>query len=227
MVHLPLSRQSRSGFTLIELLVVIAIIAILAAILFPVFAQAREKARGIACLSNCKQIGTAQMMYMQDNDEIIMFWRNVPTSRTLDEQVRGSWVNIIQPYMKSGGDSRDLATASALQEPRGAMACPSFEYANILKAASSPGCVSNSYKSPTAVLAHYGMSFQYTNTSGTAGASATTNRYFNWAGSGWGTSGGQDVALTLPYGDVRRPAETVNISDGVTIIRSTTGGTPR
>ncbi|MBC7807537.1 MAG: prepilin-type N-terminal cleavage/methylation domain-containing protein, partial [Akkermansiaceae bacterium] len=59
----------KSGFTLIELLVVIAIIAILAAILFPVFAQAREKARQISCLSNQKQIGIAMMMYVQDYDE--------------------------------------------------------------------------------------------------------------------------------------------------------------
>jgi prepilin-type N-terminal cleavage/methylation domain-containing protein/prepilin-type processing-associated H-X9-DG protein len=63
------SRRRSSAFTLIELLVVIAIIAILAAILFPVFAQAREKARAISCLSNLKQIGTATMMYMQDYDE--------------------------------------------------------------------------------------------------------------------------------------------------------------
>ena len=61
--------NTRRGFTLIELLVVIAIIAILAAILFPVFAQAREKARGIACLSNEKQMGTSLMMYAQDYDE--------------------------------------------------------------------------------------------------------------------------------------------------------------
>ena len=62
-------RYTRRGFTLIELLVVIAIIAILAAILFPVFAQAREKARQTSCMSNLKQIGTAAYMYTSDYDE--------------------------------------------------------------------------------------------------------------------------------------------------------------
>src|SRR5215471_14245464 len=61
--------RKQIGFTLIELLVVIAIIAILAAILFPVFAQAREKARQTSCLSNTKQLGTAIIMYIQDYDE--------------------------------------------------------------------------------------------------------------------------------------------------------------
>ncbi|MBB6051267.1 DUF1559 domain-containing protein [Armatimonas rosea] len=65
------SLSSRSAFTLIELLVVIAIIAILAAILFPVFAQAREKARQASCLSNVKQLGLGAMMYAQDYDEIL------------------------------------------------------------------------------------------------------------------------------------------------------------
>jgi prepilin-type N-terminal cleavage/methylation domain-containing protein/prepilin-type processing-associated H-X9-DG protein len=65
-------RPSRNAFTLIELLVVIAIIAILAAILFPVFAQAREKARGISCLSNTKQSGLALAMYTQDYDETLL-----------------------------------------------------------------------------------------------------------------------------------------------------------
>jgi prepilin-type N-terminal cleavage/methylation domain-containing protein/prepilin-type processing-associated H-X9-DG protein len=63
------SRSGNYGFTLIELLVVIAIIAILAAILFPVFAQAREKARQASCTSNIKQITTAHLMYLQDYDE--------------------------------------------------------------------------------------------------------------------------------------------------------------
>src|SRR5262249_15795329 len=64
-------RTRRPAFTLIELLVVIAIFAILAAILFPVFAQARAKARQAACLSNMKQIGLGLMMYAQDYDETL------------------------------------------------------------------------------------------------------------------------------------------------------------
>src|SRR5450631_1137271 len=89
-----MSRSFRSAFTLIELLVVIAIIAILAAILFPVFAQAREKARAISCLSNIKQLGIAHMMYAQDYDETFTFgcpngwWQN-------------TWTLNVQPYVKN------------------------------------------------------------------------------------------------------------------------------
>lgn len=79
----------KSAFTLIELLVVIAIIAILAAILFPVFAQAREKARAIACLSNTKQAGLAFQMYIQDYDE------TCPTIGNLD------WWQLVNPYAKN------------------------------------------------------------------------------------------------------------------------------
>ena len=61
--------KKNKGFTLIELLVVIAIIAILAAILFPVFAQAREKARAASCESNIKQLSLGLLQYLQDNDE--------------------------------------------------------------------------------------------------------------------------------------------------------------
>jgi prepilin-type N-terminal cleavage/methylation domain-containing protein/prepilin-type processing-associated H-X9-DG protein len=98
----------RKAFTLIELLVVIAIIAILAAILFPVFAQAREKARAISCLSNAKQMGTAMMMYVQDYDETLFLYRNrIPNPFAGQAGIGTSsapltfWNQTLQPYIKN------------------------------------------------------------------------------------------------------------------------------
>jgi len=88
------STQTRNGFTLIELLVVIAIIAILAAILFPVFAKVREKARQTACLSNEKQLGMAYMEYVQDYDETFVF------STQFGDPAAG-WTSRVYPYVKS------------------------------------------------------------------------------------------------------------------------------
>ena len=86
----------RSGFTLIELLVVIAIIAILAAILFPVFAKAREKARAISCSSNERQIGLGLLQYIQDNDEFY------PNTNNRNANIN-NWAQDIFPYVKSVG----------------------------------------------------------------------------------------------------------------------------
>src|SRR6201993_3500680 len=88
-----MKRTNRSGFTLIELLVVIAIIAILAAILFPVFAQAREKARATSCMSNNKQISLSFSMYKQDYDE------TYPPA--VDPVTNLWWENMVTPYIKS------------------------------------------------------------------------------------------------------------------------------
>ena len=93
-------RKPRKAFTLIELLVVIAIIAILAAILFPVFAQARAKARSIACLSNFKQIGIGLAMYTQDYDETYPVC-NMTYKAADDFAAWGSWMQEVQPYIKS------------------------------------------------------------------------------------------------------------------------------
>jgi prepilin-type N-terminal cleavage/methylation domain-containing protein/prepilin-type processing-associated H-X9-DG protein len=91
------------GFTLIELLVVIAIIAILAAILFPVFAQARDKARSVTCLSNQKQLGLALMMYVQDYDEKMIPYNNLSMAAWMKDAQWGFWYNTITPYLKNSG----------------------------------------------------------------------------------------------------------------------------
>jgi len=100
--------MKKRAFTLIELLVVIAIIAILAAILFPVFAQAREKARQASCSSNLKQVGLAWTMYVQDYDEKIASannpagWGDCPTMP--DRSQFGGWEgNLLAPYIKNTG----------------------------------------------------------------------------------------------------------------------------
>jgi prepilin-type N-terminal cleavage/methylation domain-containing protein len=115
-----MTRRSRSGFTLIELLVVIAIIAILAAILFPVFARARAQARKATCASNLKQLGLAFLMYSQDYDETFpVHW---------DALRRGQWgdidvdvAQILYPYIKQG---MTTASGSNLQLGTGVWLCP-------------------------------------------------------------------------------------------------------
>ncbi|MFW6438179.1 MAG: DUF1559 domain-containing protein [Armatimonadota bacterium] len=102
----------RRGFTLIELLVVIAIIAILAAILFPVFARAREKARQTSCLSNMKQLGLGMMMYAQDYDERFgqesFYYRDMG----VDPYARAWFGDYIQPYVNN----------------RNVLECPSYSW---------------------------------------------------------------------------------------------------
>src|ERR1044072_7200814 len=114
--------RTRRGFTLIELLVVIAIIAILAAILFPVFAQAREKARQATCLSNLKQIGTGVVMYVQDYDEIY------PLSQYFTGGPAGSghqvsWQAEVYPYIKNDTAFRSASGTTQVWGQSGVFRC--------------------------------------------------------------------------------------------------------
>lgn len=113
--------KRKSAFTLIELLVVIAIIAILAAILFPVFAQARDKARQATCLSNQKQLGIALIMYVQDYDEAF------PMLQYFDSNgVPHDWGNAIYPYIKNGSGVSYSPTVTLYNGQGGIFSCPSF-----------------------------------------------------------------------------------------------------
>ncbi|MGV3720811.1 MAG: type II secretion system protein [Actinomycetota bacterium] len=123
------SSPKRRGFTLIELLVVIAIIAILASILFPVFAQAREAARKTTCISNMKQIGIGLTMYAGDNDQTLPWAAsNTTTSNNF------AWYQNIEPYVKSG-IARD---ASGAFTPNTFYSCPSYQNRTVPMAAGDP-----------------------------------------------------------------------------------------
>lgn len=207
-------RKAASAFTLIELLVVIAIIAILAAILFPVFAQAREKARAVSCLSNMKQIGTSVMMYAQDYDEAIVPWLKF---REFAGQPRGQrlWVGLLQPYTKNGGN----------QPADGIFKCPSWSVEQVKKGAHAADCYPGEmdpYLPFTEVWSNYGMVFQM------KGDCLTDP---DWAGTCDGSQASPIFAYpgSLAYPDadggkttylaeVKRPSDTALVGDGYTAV---------
>jgi len=197
--------STRKGFTLIELLVVIAIIAILAAILFPVFAQAREKARAIACLSNTKQIALAVMQYEQDYDE--------KTPNGINPYGGGQgWAGQIFTYVKAA----DAFKCPDDSSPTSAGVVPyhssSFAYNSQVSIACagpangfSPNCSPDSvslagYNAPasTVLLAEVYQNMGFDITRGVAAASASNTwgddypPYFGGSGGGYGIGGAYD-----------------------------------
>ncbi len=210
--------MKRRAFTLIELLVVIAIIAVLAAILFPVFAQAREKARAATCLSNEKQLALGVLMYAQDYDETIIPWRT-QIEYTGEPQAQRFWVYKIQPYIKSGG---------SYNPPGGVFTCPSWSQAKIGLAASKPDCDGSDLSfffqpppNPIQIYSHYGLATEspylmswvtgapYPNCGTPQDPCADSPGSLSWVA---------PRGITRALADIRRPASTVFIGDGVSML---------
>ncbi len=215
--------KSQTGFTLIELLVVIAIIAILAAILFPVFAQAREKARGISCLSNGKQMGTAVLMYAQDYDETVLPWlatREYP-GQTSNERL---WMYKMQPYVKN-------ATFKVGQQtPNGMFSCPSWSQMRLQNAAKAADCDNDNlatYFPATSMYSHYGMAYNNADTTCASGLTDVATNTCDACGTqdnpcyhepGSYIPAPPAAPTIVNFASVVRPAETTIIGDGVTMV---------
>jgi prepilin-type N-terminal cleavage/methylation domain-containing protein len=210
------------AFTLIELLVVIAIIAILAGILFPVFAQAKEAAKQTACLSNTKQLGVSQLLYSGDFDDTVIPSNTArdqegdPQLAPVADQVAGSWTNTIQPYVKNAQ----------------VLFCPSFSESNLKRAMDDPACDGNgsagSGWSGTLppkdgrYLSSYGVAKHAVYWSCDAGVNSPTQPYANYPGSGWtfNYDSGNYEYKTLNLSEVVETARTANIGDAFTAVNA-------
>ncbi|RYG46438.1 prepilin-type N-terminal cleavage/methylation domain-containing protein [bacterium] len=222
----------KRAFTLIELLVVIAIIAILAAILFPVFAQAKEAAKATVVLSNQKQIALGSMMYQSDNDDLLQSYI-LRTGPNVDPWRRDivSWVQQLEPYLKNGAPTYtpSNATPSGIK-PNGIQYSATWDQGKWQKAAELPDCDGAGALAawvPVKVIhSHYGMSFPANNVGWNAqvwGAADTTagvpeNPIYALAGSYLPRYLPEQLVQnhTMSSNSVVRPAETALVTDGFT-----------
>lgn len=210
-------RHMQAAFTLIELLTVIAIIAVLAAILFPVFNQAREAARSTACLSNTRQIGQAALLYMQDYDEVLVAWRTCPVRTqdgvvacSLPDQVKSLWTTTLQPYVKSTQ----------------VLLCPSYTDAGVQSAMDQADCDGDGTPGSGAAnldlvvpmdayFSHYGLAQRAAYNVGMCDTDGSMP-YVNYPGSGWTSSGGFYHFQPESLSRIVESARTAFVGDGLT-----------
>ena len=191
------NRKVRSGFTLIELLVVIAIIAILAAILFPVFARARENARRSSCQSNLKQIGLGILQYSQDYDEKYPMANSHVVAAT--PQNPGGWADASQPYLKSTQIFQcPSETTSPSSDPDNVGYCDYFYNAMLSWNGQSGGNQRYNVGLSQAAL----ESTSLTVMAGDAGANLNGSGTSRTRSNGYDCNGGGDLAQSAPAAPV-------------------------
>ena len=204
-----MSTKKSAGFTLIELLVVIAIIAILAAILFPVFAQAREKARQTGCASNLKQLGLAFMQYQQDFDEYFPDNIDATTNPNADIYHDNKWAGEIYPYVKSMGVFACPDDGTIATYPKGDVV--SYEYNNNLTfngfAWASNIAKLNAPASTVLLYENQGADMQ---------EPALGDTFFTAACSIGGVAGGYDCTSFAQYGQDAMPVPAYGVPATVT-----------
>lgn len=198
--------RNKYGFTLIELLIVIAIIAILAAILFPVFARARENARRSSCQSNLRQIGLGMLQYVQDNDERMPFVLVGQVINTPDTDYEGYiWQDAIYPYVKNEAlfncPSTVFGKAGSVYAQRYQFSDPAFNPAGPAVRGSTRKFV-GSY-TVNACYQRNGAGVSPHTDPKLPGVISTPGTYFNWVG----TPGGGPYVAHI--GSIENPAGTV------------------
>ena len=221
--------MKRNGFTLIELLVVIAIIAILAAILFPVFAQAREKAKQTSCLSNMKQIGLSLIMYAEDYNQ------NLPSAYYYLNGANSDggymhWSGMIMPYVKNekifvcpsnpfGGFAPtcydpSVTSAPDFQTPKNAsqdiqaermtytpneLLMPRKKYATVMQSTVNLGTLEA--PAEEIIIGEYTFAVnRIQDTSGTGGDAIKSHRPFSAVTTAGGIFDGEDYGYGIPFG---------------------------
>lgn len=207
----------RSAFSLTEVLAATGLLFLTLIPSFPVVPRARESARQAQCIDNIKVFSRGIAMYAADWDGAVVPWFKIReyVGQPLNERF---WIGLLQPYIHSQLLPPDPGkTYTVGGQPQGVHRCPSWSLDRFLAGTNMPDCYPGAYDPlmpPTQVFAHYGIAFHMATR---GGAGTPENPYYHYPGS-LGYPSGEGGWLTRYMREIKRPAETVLIGDGITFL---------